>query len=142
MILDRSRFPQLSASDREILERGENVLVLLTQMNTAVAHFAVGEDDTSLTGIAGPALDEWREAGTEAGAIVVDARPCDPEAYLGLVIRGPMVAMGASRARLIDGTRGPLSYIAPDDYARSFAAIGAIVFNTAPTPAEMIGRAA
>ena len=104
MTLDICRFPQLTASDREILGHGEEVLVVITQMNTAIVYFPVADSDATLTGIAGPALQQWRDAAVEAGAIVVDARPCDPDKYLSLVVRGPMVAVGASRARLIDGT--------------------------------------
>lgn len=132
MSLDTIHLAQLDERDRQILRQGPDVLVVISQMGTAMVYFATEQGDAVLSGIAGVALHQWHAAAIEAGVVVVDARPCDPDAYLDRMVHGPMVAVGPGKARLIDGTRGALSYLDPQDYARGFAAIGAIVHNVAP----------
>lgn len=132
MATDPIRFPLLTVHDLKILSRGPEVLLSISQIGSGTVYFPTELGDATLSGITSEALDQWRQAAIECGAIVVDGRSCDCDTYIDLIISGPMPAVGPGKSRLIDGTRNALSYVAAEDYACSLEAIGAVVHNLPP----------
>ncbi len=83
----------------------------------------------SWSGFSQALIEQLIPAAIEAGVTVIDARECPIEPYRKLVVCGPLVAVGPSRAWRIDGARHSLSSLTIADYAPLYAAIGAVVHN-------------
>lgn len=128
MALDPHRFPLLSDEIIASLQQPD-VLLEVSVRETAVLHVPTETAHSSTSGFCGAELEQLIEAATGAGAVVIDARPCDIDAFVSLVITGPMPAVGPMKRWRIDGSRHALSSLAIEDYAPLYAAIGAVVHN-------------
>lgn len=132
MALDPTRFPLLCAELLKIIQQPD-VLLQISFRGSGSLEYPTKTASASWGTFFDAKLDQLIEASIEAGVTVIDGRPCDVDAYVSLVIGGPMVAVGPSRRWRIDGTDDALSSLAIADYAPLYAAIGAIVHNL-PAP--------
>lgn len=105
MTIDFDRFPLLDAYDRQILAKRAEVLVFVAAAGTITVHFPIGDGDTTLTGLAPDHRDQFMVAAREAGATVVDCRPCDYDIFLLTALFAPFPAIGPCKRLWIDGSR-------------------------------------
>lgn len=134
MALDPARYPLVRP---EILDGIQQPDVLLQVGPHFYANLEIPTETASCSwsGFSEAMIDQLIPAAIEAGVTVIDARECEIDAYRQLVICGPMVAVGPSRAWRIDGARHAFSSLEIADYAPLYAAIGALVHNM-PAPAS------
>ncbi|MBB3999876.1 hypothetical protein [Aureimonas pseudogalii] len=135
MPLDPTRFPLVYPEILDHIQQPD-VLLQIGPSQRASLGCPTETASTSWSGFSMAMLEQLIPAAIEAGVTVIDARECEIDAYCSLVICGPMVAVGPSKAWRIDGARHCLSSLRIADDALLYAAIGALVHNMPALPDE------
>ncbi|MBB4000895.1 hypothetical protein [Aureimonas pseudogalii] len=126
--MDPTRFPLVRPDILEAIQQPD-VLLQIGPSYIASLEVPTQTASASWSGFSQALIEQLVPAAIEAGVTVIDARECPIEPYRKLVVCGPMVAVGPSRAWRIDGARHSLSSLTTTDYAPLYAAIGATVHN-------------